>query len=784
MIEINKNKNGIFLLFIIISVLFLGIGYAKVDDTALSILGVGSFADNGKVIIKNVTIKDYKDVTADEPVFTEDTIDFGAYVVVVSKNEVDISRYVTYEVTIANDSVRPVFLNGDIYEPTFQTPLLPTDDSSLNYSYSIDGIYIGEMIPAKSEKTFTIRLDLYPSGKEGEYRIEGTVKITFDEENNGHISARYKDDHNTGDLKGDSKLVPLTLVLDNSYINNKTITLLTNNNNFIICDKDGNPLGEFIIPGESSGIEKEIYIKAKDDSSFISETQRFNILIYNEGTLISNAGVVEVKVDVDELLTDTEPPVISTDSFIVVKSSDKRTLSFAWDATDNVGIDHYELTIDNKTTGESLTINDIYDINYVANDLTDGNYEFTLKVIDQAGLEATQKITASYRWTYNVTFELVQATASKSNIKLEPGENFTVTFSNTFSLAVNTRPTLGKVSSVSPEGGASRTLNSTDYTYSTSTGEFKLLSGATGDITIVVNGRNCLVEGTKVLLANGKYKNVEDIQYTDLIAVWNHDLGKMGAEYPAWIEEENTIDEYTEITFSDKSKLRVVNEHSIFSTTLNKYVTINTPEFKTGLEVLKYNKGKWDKVKVTKIKQIKKKVKYYHVITTRYFNMITDNFLTTYEIYNNISNFPGFDENLKWIKTDDIYKKVYTIEDFPYVSKYVFNTFRLEQTRYLIENKLIKPEELKELIYKYPMVLKGIKKDSKGNNMYMVTTSDIKDNSSEKYLQKENSIYKVPKPKNSKGFLYWYNHADNKIYYPGDELVVYNSNYLEAIYTK
>ena len=784
MIKINKNKNGIFLLFIVISVLVLGIGYATVEDTVLSIVGSSSFANNGKVRIKNVVIKDYKDVTADEPIFTDDTIDFGAYVLIVSRNEVDISRYVTYEITIANDSIKPAFLNEQIYEPTFQTPVLPSADSSLNYSYSIDGIDIGEMIPAKSEVTFTIKLDLYPSGKEGEYRIEGTVEIKFDEENNGYISVKYKDNQNTGDLKGDNELVPLTIVLDNSYINNKPITLVTNNDNFIICDKDGNPLGEFIIPAESSGVEKEIYIKAKDDSSFISETQRFNILIYNEDNLISNAGVVEITVDVDEHLTDTEPPVIVANSFVVAKSADKRTLSFTWDATDNVGIDHYELTIKNKTTGKTETINNIYDINYVADNLADGNYDFTLKVVDQAGLEATQTISASYRWTYNVKFNLSQASANKSNVTVEPGENFTVTFSNTSNLAGNTRPTLGTVTSVNPESGASRTLNSTEYTYNTSTGVFQLLSGATGDITIEVDGRNCLVEGTKVLLANGKYKNVEDIKYTDLIAVWNHDLGRMGAEYPAWIEEENTIDEYTEITFSDNSKLKVVNEHSIFSTTLNKYVTINTPEFKTGLEVLKYNKGKWDKVKVTKIKQVKKKVKYYHVITTRYFNMITDNFLTTYEIYNNISNFPGFDENLKWIKTNDIYKDVYTMEDFPYVSKYIFNTFRLEQTKYLIDNKLIKPEELKDLIVKYPMVLKGINKDSKGNNMYMVTTSDIQDNSSVKYLKKENSVYKVPTPKNVKGFLYWYNHADNKIYYPGDNLIVYNSNYLEAIYTK
>ena len=82
------------------------------------------------------------------------------------------------------------------------------------------------------------------------------------------------------------------------------------------------------------------------------------------------------------------------------------------------------------------------------------------------------------------------------------------------------------------------------------------------------------------------------------------------------------------------------------------------------------------------------------------------------------------------------------------------------------------------------MLLYGINKDSNNNNLYMVTTSDFVNPDNLEYLVKENSVFNIPYPKNQNGFKYWYNHSDNKIYYPNDNIVVYNSIYLEAIYNQ
>ena len=100
----------------------------------------------------------------------------------------------------------------------------------------------------------------------------------------------------------------------------------------------------------------------------------------------------------------------------------------------------------------------------------------------------------------------------------------------------------------------------------------------------------------------------------------------------------------------------------------------------------------------------------------------------------------------------------------------------------MIDNNLITRNELDRLLSEYPMLLYGINKDSNNNNLYMVTTSDFVNPDNLEYLVKENSVFNIPYPKNQNGFKYWYNHSDNKIYYPNDNIVVYNSIYLEAIY--
>lgn len=313
------------------------------------------------------------------------------------------------------------------------------------------------------------------------------------------------------------------------------------------------------------------------------------------------------------------------------------------------------------------------------------------------------------------------------------------------------------------------------------------VTNVSGDIEINVS-TNCFIEGTKIMLWDGSTKNVEDITYNDLLLVWNHEIGTYGYEYPAWIEKTGKVSKYTKVTFSDGTELKIASDHRLFSKRLNKYVNINSGELHIGDEVVSLKDGV-NYVSLVNIETINEEANYYHVITTRYFNMIAEGLLTTYEINDEISsNYKGFDSNMKWINYTPEDKKM-SYEDvlntFGYVDKYLYKAMKIEDFAYAIEQGYITQEALESIINIY-MRQDGYKvvppKNSSDQYLWMVTTSDDQDPTDTIHQYVEGSEYIVPTPEEQDNFLYWYNHSDNKTYSPGDSIEVDSSMYLEAIY--
>ena len=314
------------------------------------------------------------------------------------------------------------------------------------------------------------------------------------------------------------------------------------------------------------------------------------------------------------------------------------------------------------------------------------------------------------------------------------------------------------------------------------------INNVTGNIVINVQTNGCLIEGTKIMLWDGSTKNIEDITYNDLLKVWNHETGTYGYEYPAWIEQAGKVNHYTKITFDDGTVLKVANDHRVFSKRLNKYVNINNGDFKVGDEVVSLKDG-ISYVKVEKIETINEEANYYHVITTRYFNMIAEGLLTTFEINDEISsNYKGFTEDLKWKEQtpeDKLLSYEELIKTYGYVDKYLYKTLKLADFKYAVEKGYLTQSTLQDIITKF-MINANYRvtppKDIFGHYLWMVTTSDTDNPCDTKYQMIEGSTYTVPTPEKEEGFLYWYNHSDNKTYNPGDEIEVDSSMYLEAIY--
>ncbi len=437
-------------------------------------------------------------------------------------------------------------------------------------------------------------------------------------------------------------------------------------------------------------------------------------------------------------------------------------------------------------------------------------FEGETVTLDQPNVSVTgytlDNITINGSGNYNIGYSFTQSTTDNTIVYtyLAPARTFTVRYTgdtNTFSQNGGTSATEGNTytSKISPNNNYSIdtvtvTMNNvtltrnTDYTLDNS-GNLSILN-VSGNITIdVQTSGGCLAEGTMLMLWDGSTKPIEDIGYTDLLKVWNHDLGRYGYAYPTYIEKEGTASRYTKVTFSDGTELRIIYDHRVFSKTLNKYVNINSDELNVGDEVVSLQDG-LHYVTVESIEEIEEPVKFYSVITARYFNNIANGLLTSYEIKDDVSS------NYKGFKDDELIWKNYTPEDrlisyedvvntFGYVDKYLYKNLKLEDLQYAVEEGFITEEALILIVDKFMMdddYRLSPPVNENGTRLWIVATSDDIDPSDLSLQLEEGSSYEIPVPNNEENFLHWYNSSDNKYYQPGDIIEVDSNIYLEAIY--
>ena len=152
----------------------------------------------------------------------------------------------------------------------------------------------------------------------------------------------------------------------------------------------------------------------------------------------------------------------------------------------------------------------------------------------------------------------------------------------------------------------------------------------------------CLVAGTKILLSNRKYKNIEDITYNDSLLIWNFDEGKFGSAKPLWIKRKQTADKYNLIKFSDGSELKTIVQHRIFNKQKGMFTYPMTDDMPIG--TISFN-SYGEEVTLISKEVIVETVNYYNIITEYHMNLFANDILTSCK-YNNI--YPIV--NMKFIK--------------------------------------------------------------------------------------------------------------------------------------
>lgn len=201
---------------------------------------------------------------------------------------------------------------------------------------------------------------------------------------------------------------------------------------------------------------------------------------------------------------------------------------------------------------------------------------------------------------------------------------------------------------------------------STDTDEFKLFQHIT-----------CLVEGTKITLADRTTKNIEDITYEDDLLVWDFDRGTFATAKPLWIKKAQSHNEYNYIKFDDGTVLKTVIDHRIFNMESQKFTyTMNEEDTPLGTTTFKDD---GTTAKIVERKVVKEDINFYNIITDYHMNIFAEGILTSLRL-NNLYEI----KDMKFIKDN---RTLRTRQDYATIPDKYFYGLRLAEQSTQINKK-------------------------------------------------------------------------------------------------
>jgi len=153
----------------------------------------------------------------------------------------------------------------------------------------------------------------------------------------------------------------------------------------------------------------------------------------------------------------------------------------------------------------------------------------------------------------------------------------------------------------------------------------------------------CFVKGTMIALSDGTYKPIEDIVYSDLLLVWNFDLGRYAEASPIWIKAVETESSYNLLTFSNGSTLRTSGNHHIFNKDAKRFTHTMRDDTPIGSVTVDEH---GTELTLVSTEVVAAAVETYNVFTEYHLNMYADGILTSNRFNN---TYPI--ENMQFVKT-------------------------------------------------------------------------------------------------------------------------------------
>lgn len=203
----------------------------------------------------------------------------------------------------------------------------------------------------------------------------------------------------------------------------------------------------------------------------------------------------------------------------------------------------------------------------------------------------------------------------------------------------------------------------------------------------------CLLAGTMIALADGTYKTIEDITYTDRMLSWDFDLGCYAETKAVWIKQTETGSQYNLLTFSDGTTLRTFDQHRIFNKQAGSFTYPMTDA--TPIGTITVNEHGQEITLISK-EIVVDTIEYYNVITDYHMNLFSDSILTSCR-FNNIYPITDmkFVKDTRTLRTRDEFENI--PDRFFYGLRLAEQTFDLAMIEWYV-NRLLSVEQSVELV--------------------------------------------------------------------------------------
>jgi len=140
----------------------------------------------------------------------------------------------------------------------------------------------------------------------------------------------------------------------------------------------------------------------------------------------------------------------------------------------------------------------------------------------------------------------------------------------------------------------------------------------------------CFMEGTLISLADGSVKPVESIEYSDELAVWNFDLGRLDSARPVWIKIPEPVLHHHLLKFSDGTELRTAYNgrgHRVYNVEAGMFTSSQNEETPIGAHSFNIN---GENVEVMTKSMVQAESYSYNILTEQHMNVFANGILTSH----------------------------------------------------------------------------------------------------------------------------------------------------------